>query len=232
MYRLAGVAFLVTVVAPPIASAQDARGILNFFGNQLQQEIQRQQFQEQQRAYQQYQQERIRQLGQLCEGGDINACDQALSEPGLLNQYGRQVFLQARAAVVERQQQAIREQEEQWRRAREEAARLQAEAERIRREEEQRRAERRQFQSLFDACRRYVVSSCDLALASGLAGDLERQNISAFRSTGQQFQTNCDTCRAGSVSACDPLRLRPQQLVRVIDCCSASGGRKHPLSSV
>ena len=91
---------------------------------------------------------------------------------------GQVLTLQARAAVVERQQKTIREQEEQWRGRDGEARTLQAEAERIRREEEQRRAERR-LVSVDDLtlCRRYVVQSSLWHLRPALLEIWSAENI-------------------------------------------------------
>lgn len=200
---------------PQPSTAQDPRGIIDFFAR----ELQRQQYLQQQ---QQYQQQMLQQQQQLyneflsqwnaCFNNDVQACDQALYYPGL-NQNDRNRLLQKRQSIVAAQEHEERQRIETERQRTAEAERQRAaEVERVRRQredEERRVAALRAFNFALDGCRRYVASSCDAALASRLATTQDRASIANWRAVAEKFQIDQTACQGRSATACDSALASP-----------------------
>ena len=207
--RLRAALVLLSTLALLITSAssiraQNAGRIIDFFQQQLQNELQRQQYEEHQRAQRQHHQALYEQLKHdwyACEGGDISACDRALSSPIITPDNQRQVY-SWRNAIVARQQ-AARD-----RAAREEYSRQQALREQAVREE-QRQNQLRAHAEHIRGCKQYRLIDCNLALRSDQLAAGDRDQLQVLLEVSRKFITDRDACETGQVRSCDAALASP-----------------------
>lgn len=231
MIRLLGYAITTLVVLlPDVAPAQKGQQIFDFFLQQADRELQRQQ----QREYERYQRQELHRLHQqftaqwqACHRDDLDACDQALAYP-YLNFNDRQRLLARRSQIISLQQETaerarqehIAAELQERRRQREqveleraqEVARQREAAERIRRDheqEERRLAELRAFSAEREACRTFDAAACETALDSPHASRQDKNDMLAWRAAALHFHAHLKACESGSVAACDAALASP-----------------------
>ena len=225
------IAFMLLGSDPVLA--QKGSQVFDFFLQQLNNQAQIEQQRQLQREQQQHhyrQQQELNRLHQEFLGywhacyelNDVGACDLALNYPYLAaNDRPRllrkrmsliaaeQKQHRAREAEAERERAAIAEAERERNR---ELERQRAEAERTRlaREQEERHiAALRALAVATEGCRRYVIDSCEAALASLIATDQDRANLQAWRGTAIKFVADRLVCKGGTTAACDAALASP-----------------------
>lgn len=197
------VAVLVIFSLGHSAQAQDGRQIFDFLAGQIGQEIER----EQQRQFQAEEQRRVRQQQRdhnraykqllpnwhACFGGDVAACDRALSS-AILSFEDRQQLLAARAGTIER----VRHEEAERERVAEQQRRAAAQA--------QRDAE---VERSYARCQNFDAGGCEAVLASPHADTSQRTQVMGWKASAHDYETWHRECQNGSVSACDQALASP-----------------------
>lgn len=209
---IAFVCFLST--SSPPAAAQRGVQILDFFLQQADQELQRQQQREIER---QRADERARLHSQFvaawreCHSGSLGACDSALAYP-FANPTDRQRLIDRRTQIVAEQRAVEARVERERIEAEREAARQREATDRQRLEqerEERRKAELDAFLAERNACRAYNLAACDTAWRSALATSTDRGEITASRAIAERFHADRASCRNGGRTACESALTSP-----------------------
>jgi len=150
--------------------------------------------------------------GRSCDAGNVCVDSGCMTQTEIDQQAARRERdareEEARVEEARRQRELEKEAARRERDAREEEARVE-EARRQRELEERKTKELRELNASLDGCRRYLVASCDTALASPLLTDQDRTTITAYRETALKFENDTRACQQGSAAACNEALASP-----------------------